>query len=49
MVTHSTEEGRRAFAALLIEKLNVLSARRKRNDVMSQQLRAIEVSLKIFL
>uniref|UniRef100_A0A915PJ87 DIX domain-containing protein n=1 Tax=Setaria digitata TaxID=48799 RepID=A0A915PJ87_9BILA len=42
MVTHCTEEGRRAFAALLIEKLNVLSARRKRNDVMSQQLRAIE-------
>ncbi|KAL3998127.1 DIX domain family protein [Acanthocheilonema viteae] len=42
MVIHCTEEGRRAFAALLIEKLNVLSARRKRNDVMSQQLRAIE-------
>ncbi|MCP9261077.1 hypothetical protein DINM_004169 [Dirofilaria immitis] len=42
VVTHCTEEGRRAFAALLIEKLNVLSARRKRNDVMSQQLRAIE-------
>ncbi|VDN06272.1 unnamed protein product [Thelazia callipaeda] len=42
VVTHCTEEGRRAFAAILIEKLNVLSARRKRNDVMSQQLRAIE-------
>uniref|UniRef100_A0A915B5I5 DIX domain-containing protein n=2 Tax=Parascaris TaxID=6254 RepID=A0A915B5I5_PARUN len=40
--THCTEEGRRAFANLLIEKLNVLSARRKRNDVMSQQLRDIE-------
>lgn len=39
---HCTEEGRRAFAAQLIEKLNVLSARRKRNDVMSQQLRDIE-------
>lgn len=40
--THCTEEGRRAFANLLIDKLNVLSARRRRNDVMSQQLRDIE-------
>ncbi|KHN71285.1 Axin-like protein pry-1 [Toxocara canis] len=46
--THCTEEGRRAFANLLIEKLNVLSARRRRNDVMSQQLRDIEVIFFLF-
>lgn len=43
VMTHCTEEGRKAFAALLIEKLNLLSAKRRRNDVMNQQLRDIQV------
>ncbi|VDN53225.1 unnamed protein product [Dracunculus medinensis] len=42
VMTHCTEEGRKAFAALLIEKLNLLSAKRRRNDVMNQQLRDIQ-------
>uniref|UniRef100_A0A0N5A7S3 Regulator of G protein signaling domain protein n=1 Tax=Syphacia muris TaxID=451379 RepID=A0A0N5A7S3_9BILA len=42
MYNHSTEEGRRFFATALIEKLNLLSAQRRRNDAMSQQLRNIE-------
>lgn len=44
---HNTEEGRKAFAAALTKKLNRLSAQRKRNDVMNQQLRNIEVILTV--
>ncbi|MFH4977047.1 hypothetical protein AB6A40_003756 [Gnathostoma spinigerum] len=41
-VSHHTEEGRQAFASILIEKLNAVNMRRKRNDMMNQQLRDIE-------
>lgn len=39
---HSSDDGRRAFAAAVIEKLNVLYAHQKRNDTTCQQLHNID-------